>query len=167
METTTAKLEESKQLLKTNENGEDALEDLKIWQQNEETRTIWLRLKSSCGCLWFCLILFSHYWVGFGWGEIGLSEGLGVSTQPFLVPTTIMHLLSLNSVNPFTPKSDQDRISPYSINTMSRRQVLRIKRKYQLGNYKLIQYWILQTNIMRTVWQTVRRITFEIWEWKG
>ena len=38
-----------------------------------------------------------------------------------------MHLLSVNSVNPFTPKSDQDRISPYSINTMSRRQVLRIK----------------------------------------
>ena len=30
LETTTAKLEESKQLLKTNENGEDALEDLKI-----------------------------------------------------------------------------------------------------------------------------------------
>ena len=31
------------------------------------------------------------------------------------------------------------------------------KEKYQLGD-KLIQYQILQTNIIRTVWQTVRRI---------
>ena len=29
--------------------------------------------------------------------------------------------------------------------------------KYQLGDYKLIQYQILQTNVMRAVWQTVRR----------
>ena len=36
------------------------------------------------------------------------------------------------------------------------------KEKYQLGDYKLIQYQILQTNITRTVWQTVRRITNEI-----
>ena len=27
-----------------------------------------------------------------------------------------------------------------------------IKEKYQLGDYKLIQYQILQTNIIRTVW---------------
>ena len=33
------------------------------------------------------------------------------------------------------------------------------KEKYQLGDYKLTQYQILQTNITRTVWQTVRRIT--------
>ena len=36
------------------------------------------------------------------------------------------------------------------------------EEKYQLGDYKLIQYEILQTNITRTVWQTVRRITNEI-----
>ena len=36
------------------------------------------------------------------------------------------------------------------------------KEKYQLGDYKLIQYQILQTNITRTVWQTVRRVTNEI-----
>ena len=35
------------------------------------------------------------------------------------------------------------------------------KTKYQLGDYKLIQYQILQTNITRTVWQTVTRITNE------
>ena len=39
--------------------------------------------------------------------------------------------------------------------------------KYQLGDYKLIQYQILQTNVMRTVWQTVRRITNEILGVKG
>ena len=33
------------------------------------------------------------------------------------------------------------------------------KEKYELGDYKVIQYQILQTNITRTVWQTVRRIT--------
>ena len=58
--------------------------------------------------------------------------------------------------------SDQDRISPYNINIIPSRQVMRIKEKYQLGDYKLIQFQILQTNITRTVWQTVSRITNEI-----
>ena len=44
--------------------------------------------------------------------------------------------------------SDQDRISPYNINTVSSKQVRRIKLKTQLGDYKLIQYQILQTDIM-------------------
>ena len=58
---------------------------------------------------------------------------------------------------------DQDRISPYNINRISSKQVMRnYKEKYQLGDYKSIQYQILQTNITRTVWQTVRRITNEI-----
>ena len=33
--------------------------------------------------------------------------------------------------------------------------------------FYLIQYQILQTNIMTIVWQTVLRITIKIWEWKG
>ena len=41
------------------------------------------------------------------------------------------------------------------------------EEKYQLGDYKLIQYEILQTNITRTVWQTVRKITNEILGVKG
>ena len=41
------------------------------------------------------------------------------------------------------------------------------KEKYQLGDYKLIQYQILWTNIMRIVWQPVGRITTEILEVKG
>ena len=55
---------------------------------------------------------------------------------------------------------NQDRNSPYNINTISISH--KNKEKYQLGDYKLFQYPILQTNITRTVWQTVRRITDEI-----
>ena len=36
------------------------------------------------------------------------------------------------------------------------------KEKYQLGGHKLIQYQIFQTNITRTVWQIVRRISKEV-----
>ena len=36
------------------------------------------------------------------------------------------------------------------------------KEKYQSWDYQWIQYQILQTNIMRIIWQTVRRITNEI-----
>ena len=46
-------------------------------------------------------------------------------------------------------------------------QVFRIKERYQLADYKLIQYQILQTYIIRIVWQTVRRITNEILEVRG
>ena len=58
---------------------------------------------------------------------------------------------------------DQDRISPYNIKQTNNDN----KEKYQLGDYWLIQYKILQTNITRTVWQTVRRITNEILGVKG
>ena len=70
--------------------------------------------------------------------------------------------------------NDQDRNSPYNINTISMQYQYNIKQtsnenkeKYQLGDYKLIQYQILQTNITRTVWQIVRRITDEILGVKG
>ena len=42
-----------------------------------------------------------------------------------------------------------------------------LKKVYKLGNYWLIQYQILQTNITRIVRQTVRRITNEILGVKG
>ena len=54
--------------------------------------------------------------------------------------------------------SDQDRISPYNIRQTSDEN----EENYQLGDYKLIQYQILQINITRVVRQTVRRITNEI-----
>ena len=34
----------------------------------------------------------------------------------------------LNPFNPITPMSDQDRISPYNINTISSRRVMGIKK---------------------------------------
>ena len=63
--------------------------------------------------------------------------------------------------------SDQDRISPYNINTESSRQVRIIKKKTQLENYKLIQYQILQIEIMSILWQTIGRITNEVLGVKG
>ena len=37
-------------------------------------------------------------------------------------------------IDPLIPMSDQERISPYITNTISRVQVMRIKNKTQLGN---------------------------------
>ena len=36
------------------------------------------------------------------------------------------------------------------------------RKKTRLGDYKLIQYQILQIEIMSILWQTVGRITYEI-----
>ena len=58
--------------------------------------------------------------------------------------------------------SDQDRISPYNNNTISSRQVTKIKTNINLPLYKLIQYQILRNNITRTEWLTVRRLAREI-----
>ena len=49
---------------------------------------------------------------------------------------------------------DQDRISPYNIKPTNDEN----KEKYQLGDYWLTQYQILQTYIIGIVWQTVRII---------
>ena len=38
-------------------------------------------------------------------------------------------------------------------------QVMRVKKKPQSGEYQLIQYQIHQSNIIRIVWQAVKRIT--------
>ena len=61
---------------------------------------------------------------------------------------------------------DQDRISPYNINIISSRQVMRIG-KILIGDYYLIHYQIPQTNFRSTIWQTVRRIIKEILGVKG
>ena len=37
----------------------------------------------------------------------------------------------LDASHPLTPMSDQDKISPYNINTISSRQVMRIKKNIQ------------------------------------
>ena len=69
--------------------------------------------------------------------------------------------------NPLTPMSDQDRISPYNINTISIRQVMRMKKNTSLRIFWFIQYQILRNSIVRIVWQTVRRIFDEILSVKG
>ena len=58
----------------------------------------------------------------------------------------------------FNPLTDQERIFPHNINKISSRQVTSIKKKNQLGDYKLTQYQFLQPNLTRTEWQTVRKI---------
>ena len=63
--------------------------------------------------------------------------------------------------------SDQEKISPRSVNAISSRQMRRIKKKTQLGDYKLIQYQILQTNIIRIVWQIVGELLMRSRKWKG
>ena len=56
---------------------------------------------------------------------------------------------------------DQDRISPYNTNTISKGKWWEEgKKSIFLGDYQLIQYQIIQS--MRIVWPTVRRITNEI-----
>ena len=40
--------------------------------------------------------------------------------------------------NPLTPMSDQERISPHNINTISSRQVMRIKKIYILSQGLLV-----------------------------
>ena len=82
----------------------------------------------------------------------------------FFIKIKHFRLKFLLQFNPLTPMSDQERISPYNINTISSDEN---KEKYQLGDCKLIQYQILQFNITRTVWQTVGRITNEILGVKG
>ena len=62
--------------------------------------------------------------------------------------------------------SVQDRISPYNIDTISSKQVMRIKKKYQLQDYKLIQYQILQTNIIELYVRQKGELLMRSWESK-
>ena len=52
----------------------------------------------------------------------------------FLRPSLASYNLVIGKLfNPLTPISDQDRISPYNINTISTRKVMRIKKNINLG----------------------------------
>ena len=70
----------------------------------------------------------------------------------------------MNAFTPLSPGCDQDRISPYTISTISSRQVMRIKKNII---YWWNQFQILQTSIILIVRQKVRRITDEILGVKG
>ena len=70
----------------------------------------------------------------------------------------------MNAFTPLSPGCDQDRISSYTISTISSRQVMRIKKNI---NYWWNQFQILQTSIIWIVRQKVGRITDEILGVKG
>ena len=60
-------------------------------------------------------------------------------------------------LTPYNPRSDQEVNSPYCINTLTNRQVARV-RKISMRKYHLIK-----TNVnLRNVRLTVRKITFKI-----
>ena len=63
---------------------------------------------------------------GLALNKVGGRGGKGglVGEQAFLMQKFALDL---------TPMSDQDRVSPYNINTLSTRQVLRKKKKINLG----------------------------------
>ena len=46
----------------------------------------------------------------------------------------------LTTLNPLASMSDQDRLSPYNINTISTRRVMRIKKTINFLDNSLIQY---------------------------
>ena len=65
------------------------------------------------------------------WKEGHLFEG-GSDYSLILVELKEIKLKEIK-LNPFTPTSDQDRISPYNINTISGRQVMRIEKNINDG----------------------------------
>ena len=71
--------------------------------------------------------------------EIGIDIGPWYSACFFNIHhKTLLVIISeiMNSTdafNPLTPMSDQDRTSPYNINTISSRQVMRIKKNISQG----------------------------------
>ena len=66
-------------------------------------------------------------------------------------------------INPLTLRSDQDRISPYNINSMSRRQVIRIKRNIS----QAINSWSNTKISKLTSWELYSRHWGELLMWSG
>ena len=58
------------------------------------------------------------------------ANGRKFSVVPFSVVFFDLISVSVSKAmfNPLTPMSDQDRISPYNVNTISRRKVTRMKK---------------------------------------
>ena len=66
-------------------------------------------------------------------------------------------------ISPLTLRSDQDRISPYNINSMSRRQVIRIKRNIS----QAINSWSNTKISKLTSWELYSRHWGELLMWSG
>ena len=82
-------------------------------------------------------------------------EAVDLSKSKLIVVTSKVSLFTLSL------PGDQDRISPYNMNYNIKTSDEN-NGKYQQGVYQWIQYQILKTHIMRTLWQLVTRITDEI-----
>ena len=67
-------------------------------------------------------------------------------------------------LNPITPMSDQDRISPYNINKISRKDEMRI-RKISIRKLLVDLIQILQTDIIRRDYHRVyRELLMRTWQ---
>lgn len=70
-------------------------------------------------------------WINLSWCLFGIHR---VTIREYLMGTSLRHYIvrckysvgPLSCMNPLTPVTDQDRTSPNNINTMLRRQVIRI-----------------------------------------
>ena len=71
----------------------------------------------------------------------------------------------MNVLNPYLSSPGQNFSLQYQYNIKQASDEK--KEKYQLGDYFLIQYQILQTNIASIIYQTVGRIANEILGVKG
>ena len=97
--------------------------------------------------------------------SIELSKSCHTICQIVLCPTFSRTSLQFFFVNPLSPTTNLDRFSQYTHNTKQTSD--ENKEKYRLGDYWLIQFQILQTNITKIIQQTVRRITYEILRAEG
>ena len=89
-----------------------------------------------------------------------------VSRHCFTIITIISKVIR-SQVNPLTPMSDEDRISPNSINIILSRQVVRIKKYISLGIISRSNTKFSELTSKQIVWLTVKRITNLIWELKS
>ena len=99
------------------------------YQANYFEKTMFLKWK-VVGVLkngWCCLEIYAKS----GGGQGGSEDFSCVTIKFTWSPTRLCNILMI-PLHPLTPMSDQNRISPYSINTISSRQVVRIKKNINL-----------------------------------
>ena len=65
---------------------------------------------------------------------------LAISSLLLVLLQGIIRCWPLLRLNPSSPTGDLNRISPYTIGTISSRQVNENKEKYELWDYRLVQF---------------------------
>ena len=86
--------------------------------------------------------------------EIGALDFPFIAFYLLLSVSVCIHaspILLLLCLNPLTPMNDQDRISPYNINRISSRQVMKINKISMRGLF-VDPIPNSQTNIIRIAW---------------